>query len=550
MDVRHMPRWKQYLTSFGRVVSHPKLWRFLLQPSVRYIATWLVTLIGTGIGLYLTWTAFDDPSRADGNNGHVHIDFGGQYLMGRMLVTGHGMQLYHRDVQREVVSEAYPHANGTAGSDKSDAESLQGSFMVIDSDIGGPLYPPVNAFLYAPLGLLDPQSAYRCMQVINLILGFVCGWGLRQLSNGRVWWPIAAGFVMLYPGFNGSITLGQNATLTLTILIWGWVAIVRGRPGLGGAIWGLFVFKPVWALAFFLVPIATRRWRAALAMVATGVSLVLLSIPWVGLESWKHWRLIGEEAATTYKYDAHWIPLSRDLLGIPRRWLDFAGGWQVRRDDVATTVVGCAMLATVVGLTLAVAFLRKKRAQTTTGAAPAFILLGAWLSCFHFMYYDVLLSALPVFLLFTDPWRHLQPRIIAIATIDATEISADSFRYFQPRLFTGVPPTSPLLNAGRARIWVLNGLIPTLVLVLMATPFVLYHLLGSDAFGIPADTVLLIILWLWCGWLWLRLPEGADETETASWPYAPKFIQFGADVRGPHERLAHEDGANARRLQA
>ena len=29
----------------------------------------------------------------------------------------------------------------------------------------------------------------------------------------------------------------------------------------------------------------------------------------------------------------------------------------------------------------------------------AFVLLGAWLSCYHFMYYDVLLAALPIFLL-------------------------------------------------------------------------------------------------------------------------------------------------------
>ena len=47
----------------------------------------------------------------DGNGGHCTVDFGGQYLMGRMLVTGNGGELYNRAVQRQVLAEVYPVAD-------------------------------------------------------------------------------------------------------------------------------------------------------------------------------------------------------------------------------------------------------------------------------------------------------------------------------------------------------------------------------------------------------------------------------------------------------
>ena len=50
------------------------------------------------------------------------------------------------------------------------------------------------------------------------------------------------------------------------------VLIARDRPVLGGMAWGLFAYKPVWGLAFFLVPLLTRRWRVCVAMGITGIA--------------------------------------------------------------------------------------------------------------------------------------------------------------------------------------------------------------------------------------------------------------------------------------
>src|SRR5262249_5777543 len=63
-------------------VRQARLVRFLFHPATRYALAWLLAL-SLGVGyLHWAWHYFDEPRRADGNNGHTFIDFGGQWLLG------------------------------------------------------------------------------------------------------------------------------------------------------------------------------------------------------------------------------------------------------------------------------------------------------------------------------------------------------------------------------------------------------------------------------------------------------------------------------------
>jgi hypothetical protein len=514
-----------------------------------YLLAWAVALTASGVALHHARHAFDDADRRDGNWGHATIDFGGQYLMGRMLVTGHGRQLYDRTVQREVLRPAYPDEDGEPdkpdvdklmswimGGDDARAAEVVGSFaaplaaagpvqaaallaagqgewtgervrQAAEKQVGGPLYPPVNAFLYGPLALLAPRTAYHLQQIANLGLAFAAGLGLRQLSRGRVWWPVATTALMIFPGFGGSINLGQNAILTLVLLIWGWLLAARGRPGWGGAVWGLLAFKPVWAMAFFLVPLLSRRRRFGLAMLATGAALGLATLPFVGLQSWLDWLHVGREAAALYKVDENWIFLSRDLLSVPRRWLlDFKGTPEPERDAdwLTPALIGWALIAVALEATVRLAVLRRRQAQVPDGPPAAFLLLGAWLCCFHFMYYDVLLAVLPVFLLFTEPRRYLQPLLLAVLPLRRAAVGAGVIDYHRAALPRGLPPDVPPLPAGYRHLWVLNRLAPTVYVLIVATHYVFPRLGLGDHKGTPWDTFCLMGLWAWCGWQWLR----------------------------------------------
>src|SRR4051794_28213032 len=77
--------------------------RFLSPPSNRRAVAGVVALAAAAVAGYFAWTGQDNPERRDGNHGHTLIDFGGQWLMGRLLVTGNGGRLYDRNVQRALL---------------------------------------------------------------------------------------------------------------------------------------------------------------------------------------------------------------------------------------------------------------------------------------------------------------------------------------------------------------------------------------------------------------------------------------------------------------
>jgi hypothetical protein len=422
----------------------------------RYILSWLLAL-GTAAGyLYFSWHHFDDPTRPDGNRGHTYIDFGGQYLLGRVLVRGQGQHIYHRSVQRSVLEEAYPRQKESPGQKTSDADGLMRSFMGEDQEdgsvsIGGPLYPPIHALWFYPFAWLSPQTAYRFVQCLIIVGAFTAGLGLAILSRSRVWWPLASLAVIVFPGFASSLGLGQNSVFSLNVLIWGWALMSVDRPVCGGLVLGLLAFKPVWAAAFLLFPIWTGRWRVAVAMAASGLGQVALTLPLVGVHGWQDWLHVSQEAMQVSEVDEMWILRSRHVLTLPRRWLDFDSPVLDKEAAQLANRIGWAIWVTVVVATTAVAVLQKRRGVLLSAVGSAFFLLGAMLSCIHFMYYDVLLAALPVFLLYIGP-------------------RLPSWPFHIPLAILLLAPTVPALK--------------------LAEP--------------PTETWCLLVLWALSGWSWVR----------------------------------------------
>jgi len=458
----------------------------------RYLVAWALCLAAAGVAAYHAWVNLDNASRPDGNDGHVNIDFGGQYALGRMLVAGHAADLYDRLAQDVVLSAAFPVSDQDPADPLRDHERLATSFparfdyraletliapavpLAADSPLGvvalvsalpdetdlaaarrvrqlsGPLYPPIHAVVMAPLAVLRPQAAYRLAQGLNLALVFLVGLGAARWSGGKVWWPVATLLLMLFPGFAGTLNLGQNPLVTLGLLGLGWWLVSVGRPGLGGGVWGLLAFKPVWAVTFFAAALATRRWRLALAMGTAGMLLILATLPLGGVRPWFDWLEVGKLASALYERDTNWVLLSRDVQNLPRRYLlDFppAGGLGTSPHGRLPDVLGVSLWLTVVATWLVV-LVRTPR-PGWDGPVGAFTLLGGVLACWHFMYYDAFLAALPVFLLLRDPWR--------------------------------------------------AGWVPWAALVLLVGCHYLWEVLDPRYLGPPSETLILLGLWAWCG---------------------------------------------------
>jgi hypothetical protein len=559
-------------------------------------------MITLGVGAGVLWHAFvwfntiptlpAERKRLDGNAGHAQIDFGGQWVMGRMLVKGYGRELYHRQRQWQVVEEGFAKEyepplvqqealvpgpeRKTARAEEElrhDHERMMGWFMGTDSPdwriaggstvaplapllnplasaaleraaadrvteevvdqvnrpaIGGPLYPPIHAFLYAPLGLIDrPQLAYRVFQVAAALFVVLAGLGISLLSRGRIWWSAGTLMLFLYPGLSGGLDLGQNPSLTLCIAVWGWALAARGYAVGGGMAWGIFAFKPVWGLALFLVPVMTLRWRFCIAMVLTGLGLAAATLPFVGIQTWLDWLAVGKEAADLYKVNLNWITLSRDLQGIPRRILHDFSLPEPERDTALAAGLAWLLWGVALAATVIVYLLYGDR-RRSVGVGIAFLFFGAYLTCYHFMYYDALVSAVGFAVLLAEPQRLLRRRVFSMSfeernvgvgaqrelhppekkstrlgprlmgVVNSFPLSVLAFLFIHEKLLNGMNLQATLGFGYFARVTTAsNG----------ATGLLVPKIVADTGGSYPTETFLVIAVWLWCGWQLIRGEE-------------------------------------------
>jgi arabinofuranan 3-O-arabinosyltransferase len=567
-----------------------RAYSWLTARRTRYALCWIVCLFFAGQRWYHARYEFDsgkyaepEKQRADTNNGHTHIDFGGQWVFGRLAATGQFRDLYHRDAQWQVVNEAYPadrqsdaqrrysFPSGSrpttlsADDVRTDAEYLMGCLMGNEVDRrranaagelvgaglagafgdnplaaaaglvaagerfppevaeqfghpvrGGPLYPPVHAFLYAPLGAIsDPQTAYFTFQWVSLAAAFLCGWCVTVLSGGRIWWPVAAAVILIYPGGRPGLDLAQNHYLTLLIVLGGWTLAAKGYETTGGAVWGLLAFKPVWGLAFILAPLLMRRWRFVLGTGVCGLSLVLMTLPFVGVQGWQDWWEVGQLAKDKYKVDENWTNLSRDVYGLTRRFtLDFSKPADVRNTLEAETA-SLASLGAVIAGTVAVYLWRGNR-RYFTGLSAGFLLFGCYLCCYRFMYYDAMVSVAGFAALLANPaWTLTGPQGNLTRPI-ATRAAGRRLR-----LFTNSFPLTVLVLL-LVNDNVLIGLNPQVTAGFGRWASVVTDQGGKETtvtpkvtaaadYNHPIDTLLVAAVWAWCGWRLIRDGRRADD---------------------------------------
>jgi hypothetical protein len=494
-----------------------RLTSFFGDRRTRYLLAWLLAL-GTAVNAtYLSWNAWNRPDRLDGNDGHTSIDFASQWLMGKMLALGEGDNLYERTHLRQVLEDNFPvKLQGTAREGKySDAEELMYFLLGRDEPneegrcVGGALYPPLNAFVHWPVGLFNPRIGYRLDQVIQALLAFAAGLAVSRLSQGRLWTPLAAVLIIFYSDFFGNQVLGQNGIITLTMVLWGWVLISRDQEIWGGVVWGLLAYKPVWAMSFFFVLLLTRRWRGVLAMLACGALLAALTLPFVGLRSWLEWRQLAPDIAWGNRVFRNWIFLSRTLFSIPRRWLVDFDLPDVERDTLTIDIVCWALYLFVIELSVRLIVMRGRDARVVRGPGAAFILSAAWLCCFQFMYYDCLVSFPAVIVLFLEPGSWLRPRYLARTPACWQHLSLVRWRELQTAPdredVLGAKGTATVLSLPTPAIygWVRNPLVllPVLMIYVLQDYLIARGLVTDYD---PYTIYCVLVLWLWCAWLWTR----------------------------------------------
>jgi hypothetical protein len=257
----------------------PRLWNARLLDSLRY-ANWLTRdrAVAWGTVLLIEELLFfvflimwnHGAFVSVGNGGSA--DFVSFYAAGKLALDGNPALAYDQAAHFLAQQQA-------AGTD--------GPYQYF-------FYPPVFLMLCALLARLPYFVAYIVFQVATLV-PFVLV--TRRILGERDWRLLAP--LLAFPAVFWTMGLGQNSFLTAA-LFGGFTLLVDRRPIGAGVLLGMICYKPHFGLLAPIVLVASRRWRAFFAALATVAALVGLSGLVFGWETWRAYLSAFAGSHTVY----------------------------------------------------------------------------------------------------------------------------------------------------------------------------------------------------------------------------------------------------------
>lgn len=163
------------------------------------------------------------------------------------------------------------------------------------------IYPPPSLLPLIPMSHLPLGIAFLVWTVALALLAV----GVLRLAH--VSWTVIA-VSLLSPAALWDIEMGQWEVFCGSLLAAGLLLQTR-RPGLGGLLLSLMLFKPQTAWAMPVGLLAAGRWRViAGGILGTGLLCALTTLC-LGPEAWRAWLTIGVENAHAILIEGHSIGL-------------------------------------------------------------------------------------------------------------------------------------------------------------------------------------------------------------------------------------------------
>ncbi len=317
-------------------------------------------------------------------------DFSHLWIGGRMIASGQAGQLYNPAVQEQVYRQADPRGRPPAVWTASNPRY---------GVIGAFFYPPPTAVGYALLGWLPLASAAVVNAYLNIAATLLLGWLVsRRLGLGDPSFPLAALAILVHPACFATVSLGQNALLSLVVIVLGWSLCNRNQDFRAGWVWGLLILKPNLLLAVGWLPLVHRRWRMVLGMAAGAALVVGLTVRVTGPQAFEHYLDLLRRLAELPVLPGYRLALTYNGLSVFRKWLGV--GWPAE-------LLGWCSTAAILAVT---AWTTRGYWQPGTVRFRRLMLCGfaaaLWVNP-HLFYYDLLLGV-PCVLLMIQEVRSLE----------------------------------------------------------------------------------------------------------------------------------------------
>ena len=288
--------------------------------------------------------------------GRLGGDYPAFYGAGRIIAQGDWNELYNAKRQLLVQEDLIPDDSG---------------YLCF-------AYPPYVALVYWPFSLLNYRLSYTIhtllmvgallltLHLIRPMIKQVDQYYLCAFTLTLVFYPILR-----------SVLGGQNTAIALLIIASTWRAVTNGHEYLAGALLGLLLFKPQFALPLIGLFVLSGRWRVGLGSAFTAAGLYTICV-WMQGPDWvTTWFEFGQwfshtDAGVNSKNAISWLGFSQAFFGVESKTA-FVLGWGMT-------------LGTIVGLSW-VWWAGGRQADLTSQIGLASVCLV--LIPPHIMYYDM-----------------------------------------------------------------------------------------------------------------------------------------------------------------
>ena len=242
-------------------------------------------------------------------------DFPDFYCAARMLLDGHGPQLYDAEVQRQYQAR-YAGRVGTLY-----------------------IHPPFEAVLYLAVAWLPLSRAYLLWSLLNLAFSAVGSLRLAQGARLPWDWRLLLAASLTFPPVLLCLLQGQDSVLLLLLVILAFTALRRDRAFAAGCWLGLGLFKFQLVLPLLLVLVLTQSGNGRREL-AKGFGLVAMAL--AGLSA----AISGWSVFTIYLTFMLHLPAQPFAGIVPQAMANFRGlAYVLFRDQSSWAVAAVSILS-------------------------------------------------------------------------------------------------------------------------------------------------------------------------------------------------------------
>lgn len=154
------------------------------------------------------------------------------------------------------------------------------------------LYLPPAAVLFVPLGLLPLKLLIPSWTFVNILLFigvyyFIIYYLIQDRSPWRLRYSLLLAALMISSPMLSFFRTGQINFIVLGLLMVMIYSIGKRKSVLGGISLALATTIKVFPGIFLLYALLKKQYKTVLVSIITGSSLILLSLPFFGIEGWK-----------------------------------------------------------------------------------------------------------------------------------------------------------------------------------------------------------------------------------------------------------------------